>query len=65
MEMPAVEGGDPGGFLSPVLERVQPQRDEARSVVGTPDAEHAALFAQFVVFEWIGRQHVFGLSWRQ
>ena len=58
MEMLAVEGGDARGFLAAVLERVQPERDEACGIVGTPDAENAALLAQLVVVERIGRQHV-------
>ena len=57
MEMFAVEGGDSGGFLAPVLERMKAERDEARGVVGAPDTEDAALLAQLVVVEWIGRQH--------
>ncbi len=57
MEMLAVEGGDAGGFLASMLERVETQRDEARRIVGTPDSENAALLAQLVVIERIGRQH--------
>ena len=57
MEMLAVEAGDAGGFLAAVLQRVEAERDEARRIVGAPDAENAALFAQLVVVEWIGRQH--------
>ncbi len=52
--------GDARGFLAAVLERVQAERDEARRIVGAPDAEDAALFAQLVVIEWIGRQHHVG-----
>ena len=62
VEMLAVEADDAGGFLSAVLERVEAQRDEARSGVGAPDAEHPALLAELVVIEWIGRQHVPGLQ---
>ena len=58
MELRAVEAGDAGRFLAAVLERVEAQRDEARGVVGTPDAEHAAFLAELVVVERIGRQHV-------
>jgi hypothetical protein len=60
MEMLAVERRDSGGLLPTVLQRVQPERDEARRIVGTPNAEHAALLAQLVVVERIGRQHVLG-----
>jgi len=57
VEMLAVEAGDPGRFLAAVLERVEAERDKARGIVGAPDAEHAALLAQLVVIERIGRQH--------
>ena len=57
MEMLAVEAGDPGRFLAAMLERVEAERDEARGIVGAPDAENAAFLAQFVVIERIGRQH--------
>ena len=57
MEMLAVEAGDARGFLAAVLQRVEPERDEARRIVGAPDAEDAALLAQLVVIERIGRQH--------
>ena len=60
VEMLAVEAGDAGGFLAAVLERVEAERDEARGVVGAPDAEDAALLAQLVVVERIGRQHRLG-----
>ena len=58
VEMGAVEAGDAGRFLAAVLQRVQPERDEARGIVGTPNAENAAFLAQLVVIERIGRQHV-------
>ena len=58
VEMLAVEGGDARRFLAAMLQRVQAERDEARRIVGAPDAEHAALLAQLVVIERIGRQHV-------
>ncbi len=60
MEMLAVETGHAGGFLAPVLQRVQPQGNEACRIAGTPDAENAALLAQLVVVKRIGRQHSTG-----
>ena len=57
MEMPAVEARDPGGFLAAVLKRVKAERNEARRIVGAPDAEHAAFLAELVIIERIGRQH--------
>ena len=48
----------PGRFLAAVLERVEPERDQAGGAVGAPDAEDSAFFAQLVVVERIGRQHV-------
>jgi len=58
MEIPAVIAGDAGAFLAAVLQRVEAERDEARRGVRAPDAEDAALLAQLVVVERIGRQHV-------
>ena len=58
VEMGAVEAGDAGRFLAAVLQRVEAERDEARRIVGAPDAENAAFLAQLVVIEGIGRQHV-------
>ena len=65
MEMLAIEASDARAFLAAVLQRMQAQGDEARRILGTPDTEDAALFAQLVVVERIGRQHVLGPSWRQ
>jgi hypothetical protein len=39
---------------------MEAKRNEARGIVGTPDAENPAFFMQFVVVERIGRQHVPG-----
>jgi hypothetical protein len=64
VEMLAVEAGDPGRFLAAMLKRMEPQSDEARGVVGTPDAENAALFAQLVIIERMGRQHAPAPGWR-
>jgi hypothetical protein len=53
-----------------MLERVEPERDEARCSLGTPDSEDAALFLELVVVERVGRQHerarihLEGLVWR-
>jgi hypothetical protein len=58
MEVRAVEAADAGCFLAAVLQGVKAERNEAGGVVGTPDAEDAALFAKLVVVEWIGRQHI-------
>ena len=51
------KAGDARRFLAAVLQRVKAERDETRRIVGTPDAEDAALLAQLVVVERIGRQH--------
>ncbi len=58
VEMLAIERCDTRGFLAAMLKRVKAERDEARRIVGSPDAEDAALLAQLVVVERIGRQHV-------
>ena len=34
----------PAAFLAAVLQRVEAERDEARGIVGTPDAENPAFF---------------------
>jgi hypothetical protein len=57
VELGAVEAGDARRLLAAVLERVQPQRDEARRMVGTPNAENAAFLAKLVVIERMSRQH--------
>jgi hypothetical protein len=60
--MRAVIAGHAGGFLAAVLQRVKAERDEARGIVGTPDAEDPAFFVQRVPikgFEWIGCEHRF------
>jgi hypothetical protein len=62
MEVPAVEAGDPGRLLAPVLEGVEAERDDRRSAVGSPDAEDSALLAKLVFaridFERMRGQHV-------
>ena len=60
VEVLAVEGRDAGRFLSAVLKCVQAQCDEAGRILGAPYAEYAALLAQLIVVERIGRQHVLG-----
>jgi len=57
MEVCAIETADAGRFLAAVLESVEPERDEAGRIVRAPNSENAALFAQLVVVERIGRQH--------
>jgi hypothetical protein len=60
--MVRIEAGDASRFLATMLERVKPKRNEARCALGVPDSEDAALFAQLVVVERVGRQHVRGES---
>ena len=48
-----VVADDAGGFLPAVLQRVQAEGHETRSVGDAVDAEHAALFVQTVVIEWM------------
>jgi hypothetical protein len=57
MKMLGVECSDSSGFLAAMLQGVEPERDEARRIVGTPNPENAALLAQLIVVERIGRQH--------
>jgi len=58
MEFLAVEGGDARGFLSTVLQSMQPQRDNRGGAVGAMNTKDAALLAELVVVERVGRQHV-------
>ena len=44
----AVRGGDAGAFLSPMLQRIQPEVGHVRGFVVTEDPEHAAFFSEFV-----------------
>jgi hypothetical protein len=48
VEFFAVEAGDSGGFLPPVLQRVEPQCDHGSRTFGIVHAENAAFFAQFI-----------------
>ena len=57
VEMLAVPAGNAGGFLSAMLQRVQPERDERGGPVRAGHTEDAALLAQLVVVERIGGQH--------
>jgi hypothetical protein len=42
METVPIEAGDAAGFLSPVLQGVQPQRGDRRGVLDVEDPEDAA-----------------------
>src|SRR3546814_11062893 len=57
MEFLAVEAGDARGFLSAMLQCVEAERDHRSGAVGAMDAEDAALLAELVVVERMGRQH--------
>src|SRR3546814_2258561 len=58
VEILAVEGGDARGFLSAVLQGVKAQRDNRGGAVGAMNTKYAALLAELVVVERMGRQHV-------
>jgi hypothetical protein len=51
MEMGAVEADDAGGFLAAMLESVEPERGEGRSIRVAENTEHAAFFMQAVLVE--------------
>ncbi len=53
MELRAVEGDDPGRLLAPVLQGVQPQCRQRRSVGMAENAEYPALLAQGVAVEFV------------
>src|SRR3546814_19218110 len=58
VEILAVKGGDARGFLSAVLQGVEPQRDNRGGAVGAMNTKYAALLAELGVVERMGRQHV-------
>ena len=49
MELLAVIGDDAGRFLAPVLERVQPERDDGGCVLAAENAEDASFVVEAVV----------------
>lgn len=57
MEILAVEGGDARGFLAAVLQGVETQRHDRRGALGAVNTKYAALLAELVVIERVGRQH--------
>jgi hypothetical protein len=54
VELTAVVGNDPGGFLAAVLERMQAERSVGGSVGIADDAENPTLLLQVIVIEGIG-----------
>ncbi len=57
-ELPAIETDDSGGFLTPMLQRMQAQRGQGAGIFVPEDPKHAAFLVQFVV----GCCHGAGLS---
>ena len=57
MEMRAIPAGDPGRFLSAMLQGVKAERNDGRGSIGTPDAKDAAFLAEFVVVKRMCCQH--------
>src|SRR5260370_15867846 len=57
MELLAVIGHDPGGFLAAMLERVQAERNQRGGVGMAVNPEDAAFLAQMVVIVGIGCEH--------
>src|SRR5438128_6462244 len=57
MELLAIIGNDPSGFLAAMLERVQAERDQRGGVGMAIDPEDAAFLAQMVVIMGMGREH--------
>src|SRR3546814_272101 len=51
VEFLAVEGGDAGGLLTAMLERVEAERDHRGGAVGAMDTKDAALLTELVVVE--------------
>ena len=57
VELPLPVGDYPSGFLSPMLQRMQPQRRQCGGIAVSVYTEHATFLSQFVVFEGVGCQH--------
>jgi len=58
VEQMPVPAGDARRLLAAMLKRVQSQRDDRGRRLGIVYAKDAALFAQLVVIEWIGGEHL-------
>ena len=54
VEAVAIEGGDAGGFLAAMLERVQAECRDRGGVWHIPDAEDAAFLVRLVVIMIVG-----------
>src|SRR3546814_12327890 len=59
----AGKGGDSSGFLPAMLERVEAERDHRGGAVGAAYTKNAALLAELVVVERMGRQHDAPARW--
>jgi hypothetical protein len=57
MEPVAIPTRDSRGFLSAMLQCVEPEGDDGRGGICAPHPENAALFAQLVIIKWIGGEH--------
>src|SRR5262249_14150134 len=53
-----VPGGNTGGLLSAMLERMEAERYGGGSGICSADTENAALFAQLVVLGGVSREHL-------
>ena len=49
MEAVAVIADNPGGFLAPMLQRMQPEGGDSSGVGHVPDPEHPAFVVELVV----------------
>ena len=57
VEIMPVPTGDTGGFLPPMLERVEAKRDDSGRRISAGNAENAAFLAQLVVVEGVRSHH--------
>jgi hypothetical protein len=57
MERFAIVRDEPGRLLTPVLQRVEAERDERRSIGMTPNAEDAAFLVEAVAVKRIRTGH--------
>jgi hypothetical protein len=57
VKLGAVPACDPGGFLPPVLKRVQPKRHECSAGITAANPKNPAFFAKFIVIKRMCGQH--------
>ena len=62
MKMPAVKAHNPGGFLTTMLERMQPECGVDAGFISTINAKNRTLFMQMIIIKWVRCSESHGLS---